>query len=44
MLVLSIAEYLHELFQDCGVTAMATLGELRGVMVMAVYFTFMLII
>lgn len=44
MLVLSIAEDLHELFQDRGVTAMAALGELRRVMVMTIYFTLMLIV
>jgi hypothetical protein len=44
MLVLSIAENLHELLQNRSVTAVASLGELRRVVVMAIYFALVLIV
>lgn len=44
VLVLSISEYFNELFQDRGLTAAASLGELGRVMVMAINLAIMLII
>jgi hypothetical protein len=44
MLILTVAEDLHELFQNCCVTTVAPLSELCRVMEMAVYFAFMLVV
>lgn len=44
MLILPIAENLHELLQDSSLASGATLGELGRVMIMAVHFSSMLVI
>lgn len=44
VLILTIAEYLNKLFKDRGVTAVASLGELCRVMVVAVDLAFMFIV
>lgn len=44
MLILTVPEDLHELFEDCSLTAIASLRELGRVVIVTVYFTLMLII
>ena len=44
MLIRAISENLDELFEDCSLAAVATLGELRRVMVVAKDLPIMLII
>ena len=44
MLILTIAKDLNELFQDGGVTAIASLGEFGGVVVVAVYIALVLVV
>jgi hypothetical protein len=44
MLVLAVPEYLDELLQDCSLASIASLCELRRVVVMTVYLTFMLVV
>ena len=44
MLVLAISKYLDKLLQYCRLTTIATLGELRRVMVMTIHLPIMLIV
>jgi hypothetical protein len=44
VLILSATEYLHELFEDGGLTAITPLGEASRVVVMAVHPVVMLIV
>lgn len=44
MLVLSVPENLHELFQDRSLTAITALGELCRIVVMTVYLAIVFII
>lgn len=44
MLILAIAEDFHELFQNGGMTAVASLSKLSRIMVMTVHFVFVLVI
>jgi hypothetical protein len=44
VLVLSAPEDLHELFQDCSLTAVASLRKASGIMVVAVNFVAMFVI
>jgi hypothetical protein len=44
MLILAVAEYLNKLFQDSCLTSIASLGELGGVMEVAIDFPFMFVV
>lgn len=44
MLVLTVAEYLDELLENCCLAAIAALSELRRVVIMAIYVAIMLIV
>jgi len=44
MLILTIPKYFHELFENCGLTSIAALGELSGIVEMAINLTIMLIV
>lgn len=44
VLILTISKDLHELLEDRGLTAIASLSELRRIMIMAVDFIVMLIV
>jgi hypothetical protein len=44
MLVLSVSEDLDKLFENCGVTAVASLRKLCGVVVMTEYLSIVLVI
>lgn len=44
MLILSVAEDLHELFQDCCMATMASLCKLCGIVKMTINFPFMLVV
>ena len=44
MLILTISKNFHELFENCGLTSIAALGELSGIVEMAKNLTIMLIV
>lgn len=44
MLVLAIPEYFHKLLKDCCLASIASLRELRRVVIVTVYLPFMLVV